>query len=111
MDEMRSPPSIWGENPAGSAPPPGPLRLRLFVAGNTPRSNQAVQTLRQLCNEHVRGPYQLEIIDIYQQPALAREAQIIATPTLIRLEPQPRKILIGSLAKTDQVLKSLGVAN
>jgi len=83
--------------------------LRLFVAGNSPRSNQTIQTLRQLCDEHLPGRYQLEIVDIYQQPALARQEQILATPTLIRQMPLPKKILIGSLSQTERVLNSLGL--
>jgi hypothetical protein len=58
----------------------------------------------------ILGQYQLEVIDIYQQPALAREAQIIATPTLIKLAPQPKKIMIGSFTHTERVLASLGLA-
>jgi circadian clock protein KaiB len=86
------------------------LKLRLFIAGNTPRSMNAILALRQLCAEHVRGEYQLEIVDIYQQPALAREAQILATPTLIKYEPAPKKIMIGDLSRTERVLSSLGLS-
>jgi circadian clock protein KaiB len=89
---------------------PALLRLHLFVAGNSSRSNQTVHTLRVLCDQRAPGRYQLEVIDIYQQPALARQAQIIATPTLIKLDPQPKKILIGSLAQTERVLAGLGLA-
>jgi len=85
------------------------LLLRLFVAGNSLRSNQTIETLRQMCDERMPGKYHLEIVDIYQQPELARQAQIIATPTLIRLAPHPKKVLIGNLSQTERVLASLGL--
>ncbi len=86
------------------------LQLRLFVAGINPRSMCAIQALRQLCEEWIDHHYGLEIIDIYQQPALARQEQIVATPTLIRLAPQPKKILVGDLSQTAKVLSGLGLA-
>jgi circadian clock protein KaiB len=92
-----------------STGPDESLDLRLFVAGNTPRANQAVQTLCQLCGEHIPGHYHLEIIDIYQQPTLAHEAQILATPTLIKLSPKPKKVMIGNLSHTERVLSGLGL--
>jgi circadian clock protein KaiB len=86
------------------------LQLRLFVAGLTPRSKHAIQTLRRLCEERLDGNYRLEIVDIYQQPALARQEQIIATPTLIKLTPMPKKIMVGDLSQTARVLAGLGLA-
>jgi circadian clock protein KaiB len=85
------------------------IKLRLFVAGNSPRSSITLQVLTRLCEEHLRGVYDLEVVDIYQQPALAREAQIIATPTLVKYTPTPKKILIGDLSRTERVLIGLGV--
>jgi len=105
MDEARS---VQSEPESGQG---GLVRLRLFVAGNSPRSNQTIQTIRQMCDEHIPGNYQLEIVDIYQQPAMARQEQILATPTLIRQLPQPKKILIGNLSQTDRVLNSLGLGS
>ena len=69
--------------------------LRLYVTGTTPRSSKAVQNIRALCEEHLRGRYDLEVIDIYQQPVLARGEQIIAAPTLIKKLPEPLRKLVG----------------
>jgi circadian clock protein KaiB len=72
--------------------------LRLFVAGATARSRQSVVSVRQLCEAELRGICKLEVIDIYQQPKLARKNQIVATPTLIMEFPRPVRRFIGSLA-------------
>jgi circadian clock protein KaiB len=93
----------------GSTMPAELLLLRLFVAGNSPRSNQVIQTLRQLCDERLLGKYRLEVVDIYQQPAMARQQQIVATPTLIKMTPLPKKILIGNLSHRERVLACLGL--
>lgn len=82
-------------------------RLRLFIAGATQRSMNAIQNVRQLCEEQLPGRYQLEIIDIYQQPALARAEQIIATPTLIKRAPLPVRRFIGDLSDTARLLGGL----
>ena len=71
--------------------------LRLYVAGATARSQQAILRARQLCETGLCGHYELEVIDIYQQPELARANQIIATPTLVRESPQPARRFIGNL--------------
>jgi circadian clock protein KaiB len=81
--------------------------LRLYVAGTTPRSSRAIKTLRAICEEHLKGRYRLEVIDIYQRPALARDEQIVATPTLIRALPPPLRRLIGDLSDVDRVLVGL----
>lgn len=81
--------------------------LRLYVAGTTPRSSRAIRTIRAICEEHLEGRYRLEIVDIYQRPALARDEQIVATPTLIRELPPPLRRLIGDLSDTDRVLVGL----
>lgn len=78
--------------------------LRLFIAGATDRSRQAVQRVRQLCEIEMRGNCDLEVIDIYQQPGLARENQIVATPTLIMEFPPPMRRFIGSLANITGML-------
>jgi circadian clock protein KaiB len=74
--------------------------LRLYVAGATARSQQAILRARQLCETGLCGHYELEVIDIYQQPILARDGQILATPTLVKEFPQPVRRLIGNLADT-----------
>jgi circadian clock protein KaiB len=88
---------------------PGKLLLRLFVAGFTPRSQATIDALRQLIEERLDGNYLLEVIDIYQQPELVRQQQILATPTLVKYLPQPKKILIGDLTRKDRVLEGLGL--
>ena len=72
--------------------------LRLYVAGATARSNQAVRCVRQLCAAELEGNCDLEVIDIYQQPILARDGQIVATPTLVKEFPLPVRRLIGNMA-------------
>ena len=78
----------------------GKYILRLYVAGATERSRQAVQRARQLCETELEGNFELEVIDVYQQPILARDGQIVATPTLVREFPRPVRRLIGNLANT-----------
>lgn len=81
--------------------------LRLYVSGLTPNSQRAIENVRKICNEHLKGRYQLEIIDIYQQPDLAREGQIIAAPTLIKELPLPLRKFIGDMSKTERILVGL----
>ena len=78
----------------------GKYVLRLFVAGATARSHQAVLRVRQLCEAELKDNYELEVIDIYQQPSLARDNQIVATPTLIKKLPPPVRRFIGNLLNT-----------
>jgi circadian clock protein KaiB len=82
--------------------------LRLFVAGATTRSMLAIQNVRQLCEGPLADHYQLEIIDVYQQPALARAEQIVATPTLLKQEPLPVRRFIGDLSNTTRIIMGLG---
>lgn len=81
--------------------------LRLFVAGNTARSRRAIENLHNLCKEHILGEVDLEVIDIYQQPKLARHYQIIAVPTLLRIEPLPVRRIVGDLSQPERVLSAL----
>ena len=83
------------------ARPTGKYVLRLFVAGATARSRQAVLRVRELCETELKGNCELEVIDIYQQPNLARDNQIVATPTLIKEFPRPVRRFIGNLLNTD----------
>jgi len=80
--------------------PKGKHILRLYVAGATDRSRQAVLRARQMCETGLNGDYELEVIDVYQQPILARDGQIVATPTLVREFPRPVRRFIGNLANT-----------
>ncbi len=81
--------------------------LRLYVTGATPQSIKAVTNLKKICEEHLKNRYELEIIDIYQQPSLAEGDQIIAAPTLIKKLPMPLKKLIGDMSNTERVLLGL----
>jgi circadian clock protein KaiB len=83
--------------------------LRLYVTGSTPKSGRAIRNLRKICEEHLQGKYELEVIDIYQQPELAREADVIATPTLVKKLPRPLRKFIGDLSDKDQVLKGMNI--
>ena len=79
---------------------PAKYVLRLYVAGASDRSRQAIVRARQLCETELKGNFELEVIDVYQQPILARDGQIVATPTLVREFPRPVRRLIGNLANT-----------
>jgi circadian clock protein KaiB len=81
--------------------------LRLYVAGATPKSTQAIMTLKKICEEYLSGRYDLEVIDIYQQPVLAKGEQIIAVPTLIKKLPLPLRRFIGSMADVERILVGL----
>ena len=87
--------------------PTGKYILRLYVAGATDRSRQAVLRARQLCETELKGNFELEVIDVYQQPILARDGQIVATPTLVREFPRPVRRLIGNLSNTDALFVGL----
>jgi circadian clock protein KaiB len=78
--------------------------FRLYVTGMTPKSTQAIANVQKLCEEHLAGCYELKVIDIYQQPELAKGEQIIATPTLIRKLPLPLRKFIGNMSETERFL-------
>jgi circadian clock protein KaiB len=81
--------------------------LKLYVAGQSPRSVRAITNINRICEEHLQGCYELEVIDLYQQPQLALGEQIIAVPTLIRNLPPPLRRIIGDLSNTERVLVGL----
>ncbi len=83
--------------------------LRLYVVGNTNKSAHAIHSLKELCEQELKGRYQLEVIDIHQQPEKARSEQIIATPTLVKTLPLPIRRIIGDLSKKEKVLVGLGL--
>ncbi|MFN7949694.1 MAG: circadian clock KaiB family protein [Blastocatellia bacterium] len=85
--------------------------FRLFVTGAAPRSQQALRNIKRICEEHLAGRYELEVIDVYQQPHRAVEDQIFAAPTLIRQHPPPYLRLVGTLARTSDVLFRLGLGS
>ena len=81
--------------------------LRLYVAGLTPRSQTAIKNIKKICEEHLNGRYDLEVIDVYQQPVLAKGEQIIAAPTLIKKLPLPLRKFIGDLSDSERILLGL----
>jgi circadian clock protein KaiB len=85
------------------------LQLQLFVTGASPNSERAIINLKQICETYIFGRYSLEIIDVYQQPDLARLEQIVALPLLVRRFPLPEVRLIGDLSDTTKVLRGLGL--
>jgi circadian clock protein KaiB len=82
-------------------------RLRLYVAGKTPKSILAFTNLKQICEEHLQGRYEIEIIDLLENPQLAQGDQILALPTLVRRLPEPIKKIIGDLSNKERVLVGL----
>ena len=83
--------------------------LRLYVTGQTLRSLRSIENVRGICEKYLKGRYALEIIDIYQQPALAAEGQIIAAPTVIKSSPLPLRRLVGDFSNQGRVLAGLGL--
>jgi circadian clock protein KaiB len=81
--------------------------IKLYITGMTPRSQQALRNLEKVCREYLEGNYELEVIDIYQQPQLAKGDQIIAVPTLIKKMPLPLRRLIGDLSQEDRIVLGL----
>jgi circadian clock protein KaiB len=85
----------------------GQYVLRLYVSGMTSNSLRAIDNIRKICAEHLEGRYQLEIIDIYQQPIFAKEGQIVAAPTLVKELPPPLRKFIGDMSQTERILQGL----
>jgi circadian clock protein KaiB len=83
--------------------------LRLYVAGQTPKSITAFANLKKICEEHLEGKYSIEVIDLLKNPQLAKGDQIVAIPTLVRKLPEPLKKIIGDLADTERVLVGLDI--
>lgn len=83
--------------------------LRLFVSGASPRSSAAIDKIKQICEEYLPGQYDLQVIDIYQQPHLASKEQIVAAPTLVKEAPGTLRKLIGDFSNTKLVLRRLGL--
>jgi circadian clock protein KaiB len=99
---------------SGDATPQSPCAssyvLRLFVTGTTARSARAIANLRRVCEQHLRGTYDLEVVDIYQHPSSAKEYQIVAAPTLVKMLPLPLRRIIGDLANEERVLAGLDLS-
>ena len=89
--------------------PPDHYKLRLFVTGSTPRSTRAIANMRKICDENLAGQYDLEIIDVYEHPDATRDLQIVATPTLVKILPEPLRRIIGDLSDKERVLAGLNI--
>jgi len=85
------------------------FELRLYVTGTSPNSQRSIINIKEICETHLPGIYSLQIIDVYQQEAVAREEQIIALPLLVKKFPLPERRLIGDMSETNKVLKGLGL--
>jgi len=94
-DKKKGKPEIW--------------RLRLYVAGQTPKSITAFANLKKICEEHLKGKYTIEVIDLLENPRLAKGDQILAIPTLVRKLPVPIRKIIGDLSNTERVLVGLNL--
>jgi circadian clock protein KaiB len=88
----------------------GPYKLRLFITGSTPRSTRAIENMRRICAENLEGRFDLEVVDVYQNPEATKELQIIATPTLVKILPEPLRRIIGDLSDRERVLAGLDLA-
>ncbi|MBI3569363.1 MAG: circadian clock protein KaiB [Gemmatimonadetes bacterium] len=104
------PPRSTTSRRSSPPPPTGPrYELRLYVAGLTPRSMRAISNIKEICEARLKGRYSLRVIDIYQQPALAKGEQIVAVPTLIKHLPPPLRRIIGDLSDRERVLIGLDI--
>lgn len=83
--------------------------LRLYIIGASPNSIRAVENIRAICDEHIPGNYDLQVIDIHQQPELAEGEDVIAVPLMIKKAPYPERRMIGDMSDTARVLKGLGI--
>jgi circadian clock protein KaiB len=92
-----------------AAPKVPKWELRLYVAGNTPKSATALKNLQKYCEEHLKGQYKIEVIDLLEQPQLAAGDQIFAIPTLVRKVPVPRRKIIADLSNEEKVLVGLNI--
>jgi circadian clock protein KaiB len=92
-----------------SSPETDIYELRLYVAGQTPKSLSAISNLKNICEENLRGKYRIEVIDLMKTPQLAKGDQIVAVPTLVRKLPQPIKKIIGDLSNEEKVLVGLDI--
>ncbi len=86
------------------------LVLQLYVSGMSPKSMEAIENIKQLCDEHLNEAFELEIIDIYKNPEVASRQQIVFSPSLIKSLPLPKKTLVGNFADKEKVIKALGIA-
>ena len=83
--------------------------FRLYVTGASPGSSRAIALIKEFCEQFLKGRYRLEVVDVYQQPALADEERILATPTLVRTSPLPLRRIVGNLADPQRLQAGLGI--
>ncbi|MBK1724753.1 circadian clock KaiB family protein [Thiocystis violacea] len=107
MSTEQPPDTSPTDDPAWGSPRRDDYLLRLYVTGATPNSTRAIANLKRICEEHLEGRYTLEVIDLYQHPERAKEAQILAAPTLIKTLPPPLRRMIGTLSNEERVLLGL----
>ena len=98
------------QTPSGNNANDGTYVLRLFITGATPNSARAIVNIKEICESHLQGKYELEIIDVYQQPLIAESEQIIALPMLVRKFPTPERRLIGDMSDRGKVLRGLNLS-
>ena len=98
-------------NGAENTYPHDKLVLRLYVSGMSPKSVEAIENIRRLCNGYPSEAYQLEIIDIYQHPEMAIQEHVVFSPSLVKISPLPKKVLIGTLYNTERVRNLLGLTS
>lgn len=105
---MTTPKPRREHSPAGTPAKPTYL-LRLYVTGRSPHSTRAVENLKRICEEYLAGRYRLEVVDLYQQPELAKGKQIIAAPTLVKELPEPVRRILGDMSNEERVLAGLDI--
>jgi circadian clock protein KaiB len=86
------------------------LILQLYVSGMSPKSMEAIGNINRICKQYLEDAFELEIIDIYKNPAVASEKHIVFSPSLVKISPLPKKVLIGTLSDTEKVIKALGIS-
>jgi len=85
------------------------LLLQLYVSGMSLKSMEAIENIKRLCDEHLKDAFEMEIIDIYKNPEVATQEQIVFSPSLIKKLPLPKKMLVGNFSDTEKVVKALGI--
>jgi circadian clock protein KaiB len=95
--------------PASDAPGSEEYQLKLFITGTTEKSTRAIANMHRICEENLHGRYSVEVIDVYQNPEATKDMQIVATPTLVKMLPEPLRRIIGDLSDEERVLAGLNI--